>query len=183
MKKFHLFVFILILFILQYSVLGVFFQSGRIPNLFVALVASLAIIFGFERSVGWVIFAGLLLDVGSFWFVGSGALALVVILWLIDRMKVITEFRSKRYLFVLLLFLTAWVSSAAFDILVKFILGVEDFFYSGFFVPSYFLIFGKDYFLKTTYTALSVIAVYFFARKMSREAETLSAAKERKMLL
>ena len=107
MKKFHLFLIILTLFIFQYSILGVFFRSGRIPNLFVALVTSLAIIFGFEKSLKWIFFAGFLLDAGSAWLMGSGILALVVILWLIDKAKAIAEFRSKRYLFAFLLFLTA----------------------------------------------------------------------------
>ncbi len=93
MKKFHLLLFILILFVFQYSILGIFFQNGRIPNLFVALVTSLAIIFGFEKSLKWVVFAGFLLDAGSAWLFGSGILALVIILWLIDKVKAIAEFR------------------------------------------------------------------------------------------
>ncbi len=113
MKKFYLFLFVLAVFFLQYSILGVFFRSGRIPNLFVALTVSLAILFGFEKSLGWTVFAGFFLDIGSSWLFGSGILALVVILWLIDKMKAIAEFRSKRYLFAVLLFLTAGSALAA----------------------------------------------------------------------
>jgi rod shape-determining protein MreD len=177
MKKFYLFLFILILFVFQYSILGIFFQNGRIPNLFVALVTSLAIIFGFEKSLKWVVFAGFLLDVGSAWLFGSGILALVIILWLIDKVKAIAEFRSKRYLFAFLLFLTAGISSVVFDILVELILKAERlFFLSASFAPLNFS-FGTDYALKTVYTALSVIAVYFFVRKIPKRASILSARK------
>lgn len=179
MKKFYLFLFILILFILQYSILGVFFQNNRIPNLFVALVTSLAIIFGFEKSLGWIIFSGFLLDIGSPWLVGSGILALVIILWLIDKAKAIAEFRSKRYLFALLLFLTAGVSSVAFDILMELILKAERLFSLSVSASHYFPVFEKDYILKTVYTALSVIAVYFFVRKIPQKTDFFSAEKRK----
>ncbi|HBB36382.1 MAG: hypothetical protein A2374_00175 [Candidatus Moranbacteria bacterium RIFOXYB1_FULL_44_23] len=179
MKKLNLFLFILILFIFQYSVLGVFFHIGRIPNLFVALVVSLAIIFGFEKSLGWTIFAGFLLDVGSTWLVGSGILTLVVILWLIDKMKAITEFRSKRYLFAVLLFLTAGVSGIAFDILIEIIFRIEKLFSPDVASLRHFSVIGKAYVLKTAYTAFSVIPVYFFARKFPKRSGIFLAGKKR----
>jgi rod shape-determining protein MreD len=179
MKKFYLFLFILAVFFLQFSVLGAFFKSGRIPNLFVALTVSLAIIFGFEKSLGWVVFAGFLLDAGSSWLIGSGILALVIILWLIDKMKAIAEFRSKRYLFAVLLFLTAGVSSVVFDILMKLVFGAERFFFLNISAPHYFTAFGADYILKTFWTALSIIPVYFFARKIPERPGILLAKNKR----
>lgn len=179
MKKFYLFLFILALFFLQYSILGVFFKSGRIPNLFVALIVSLALIFGFEKSLGWVIFAGFLLDVGSSWLVGSGILALVIILWLIDKMKAIAEFRSKRYLFAVFLLLTAGVSSAAFDIFLELIFRTEKLFSLSVSASHFFTAFGADYFLKTAWTALSVIPVYFFARRIPERPGIFLAKNKR----
>lgn len=178
MKKFYLFLFILIIFIFQYSILGVFFESGRIPNLFVALVASLAMIFGFEKSLGWIIFAGFFLDIGSSWFIGSGILTLVIVLWLIDKTKAIAEFRSKRYIFVFLLFLTAGISSVAFDILIELILKAERFFSFNVSASHYFPVFQKDYILKTAYTAFSVIPVYFFIRKIPQKNDFFSAKRK-----
>ncbi|OGI27653.1 MAG: hypothetical protein A2359_03020 [Candidatus Moranbacteria bacterium RIFOXYB1_FULL_43_19] len=177
MKNFNLFLLILVLFIFQFSILGVFFQSGRIPNLFVALVVSLAIIFGFEKSLPWVVFAGFLSDAGSTWLFGSGILALVIILWLIDKVKAIAEFRSKRYLFAFLLFLTTGVSSVAFDISIELILKAEKLFSLGVSSASLNLSFGTDYTLKTAYTALSVIAVYFFVRKIPKRSNIILARK------
>lgn len=177
MKKFNLSLLILALFIFQYSILGVFFQSGRIPNLFVALVVGLAIIFGFEKSLKWVIFAGFLLDAGSAWLFGSGILALVIVLWLIDKTKAIAEFRSKRYLFAFLLFLTAGISSVTFDILMELIIKAERLFSLSTSSASSNFSFEMDYALKTAYAASSVILVYFFVRKIPRRVNVLSARK------
>ncbi|MDD5489779.1 MAG: rod shape-determining protein MreD [Candidatus Moranbacteria bacterium] len=179
MRKMYLFLFVLILFILQYSILGVFFRSGRIPNLFVALTVSLAIIFGFEKSLGWTVLAGFFLDVGSSWLIGSGILALVVILWLIDKMKAIAELRSKRYLFAVLLFFTAGISSVVFDALMGIIFKTEGFFSLSISASHSFPSLGADYALKTVYTAASVIPVYFFARKIPKRSEIFLARNKR----
>lgn len=167
--------FIIIIFILYYSVLGVFLQNSIIPNLFVALTVSLAIIFGFEKSLTWIIFAGFLMDIGSAWPVGSGILALVIVLWLIDKMKAITEFRSKRYLFVFLLFFTSGISNVVFDILMELIVRIEKIFLLNVSAVYSFPIFEKNYILKNSCTALSIIVVYFFARKISPKTEVLLA--------
>lgn len=179
MKKFYLFLIILALFFLQYSVLGVFFQSGRIPNLFVALTVSLAIIFGFEKSLGWAVFAGFLLDAGSAWLIGSGILSLVIILWLMDKVKAIAEFRSKRYLFAALLLLAAGVSSVAFDIFLELIFRTERLFFFSSSASHYLPTFGADYILKTAWTALSAIPVYFFVRKIPKRPGVFLARSKR----
>jgi len=155
---------ILIVFILQYSVLGVFFQSARIPNLFVALVASLAIIFGFKKSVSWTILAGFLMDIGAPWLFGSGMLILVLILWLVDRLKIVTELRSKRYLFIVLFALIVFVSSFAFDFFLKFELGAERYILQGISnLPGPAV--SPDYFFKLIYSAILGMGIYHFLRK------------------
>jgi len=179
MKKYHLFLFVSTLFFFQYSILGIFFQNGRIPNLFVALAVSLAVIFGLEKSLVWIIFSGFLMDIGSFWLIGTGIMALLIILWLIDKVKAIAEFRSKRYLFVFLLFLTAGLSSIAFDILIRIILKAERIFLSDINFSECYPLFGTDNVLKAVYTSLSALAVYFFARKMLKKTNVFLAKKRK----
>jgi len=176
MKKFYLFILILIIFVLQYSVLGVFFQSARIPNLFVALAASLAIIFGFEKSVGWTIFAGLLMDIGAPWPVGSGVLILVLILWLVDRLKVVAELRSKRYFFISLFALIVFVASFAFDLFLKFELGAERYILES--APSLSSpVASPDYFFKLVYSAILGMGIYHFSRKARIRPHSLLAGQ------
>ncbi len=174
MKKFYLFLLILIIFFFQFSILGVFFEGGRSPNLFVALTAGLVLFFGFERSLIWTALAGLLLDIGSSWPIGLGALGLVIVLWLIDKIKDIAEFRSKRYLFAFFLFLTAGTASVFFDFFLNYFFRIEKIFFPNVSVQLFFPSFGKDYVLKTIYTAASAIVVYFFVRKIPRKSETFS---------
>jgi len=173
MKNFYLFLLILIFFLFQYSVLGVFLKSGQIPNLFVALTVSLAVISGFEKSLGWVILSGFWLDVGSFWIIGSGSLALVIILWLIDKIKTIAEFRSKRHWFAILLFLTAGFSSVLFDALLELIFKTENFFFTDINSVHLFSSSGTDYILKTIWTALLVIPLYFLVRRILENSKMI----------
>src|SRR4030042_4323667 len=164
MKKFFLFLFILILFFLQYSILGVFFGLGRVPNLFVVFTVSLAVLFGFEKSVGWVILAGLLMDSGSSWLLGSGTLILVAVLWIIEKIKVVAELRSKRYYFVMLFSILVFLSSFLFDVMLRFMVKTENHFFpniSDFTGPEMNL----DYFLKYSYSVVLGIGVYYFIRK------------------
>lgn len=165
MKKFYLFIFIGLLFLIQYSVLGVFLPSARIPNLFVALAVSLIIIFGFERSVSWVAFAGLFMDMGASWFLGSGALVLILISWLVDRLKVVAELRLKKHLFVLLFGLIIFVSSLAFDIFLRFELEAQRYIFSS--VPSLPSVRANlDYLIKLVYSVILGGGVYYFIRQM-----------------
>ena len=169
MKNFYLFLLILVLFLFQYSALGVFLKSEQIPNLFVALTVSLAVILGFEKSLGWVILSGFWLDAGSFWIIGSGSLALVIILWLIDKIKAIAEFRSKKHWFAILLFLTAGLSSILFDGLLEIIFKTEKIFFADINPVHLFSSSGTDYVLKTIGTALSVILLYFWVRQILKK--------------
>lgn len=176
MKKFYLFILILILFILQYSVLGVFLQSTRIPNLFVALAASLAIIFGFEKSIGWTVLAGFLMDIGAPWPVGSGILILVLILWLVDRLKVVAELRSRRYFFISLFALIVFVSAFAFDLLLKFELGAERYILEN--APAFSgPVANLDYFFKLAYSVILGMGIYHFCRKARSRSHSLPAVR------
>jgi hypothetical protein len=177
MKKFYLFVFILALFVLQYSVLGAFMQSARLPNLFVALAVSMAIIFGFEKSASWVILAGVLMDVGAPWPIGAGTLVLVLILWLADKIKAVMELRLTRYFFVLLYALMVIIFSFAFDVFLKLELGIWKYIFhktsnlSGLKVD-------LNYALKLFWALLFGIGVYYFSRSTKVRFLPLSRNKK-----
>lgn len=177
MKKFYLFIFVLILFFLQYSVLGVFLKLGRIPNLFVAFTVSLAILFGFEKSVGWVILAGLFMDAGSSWLLGSGTLILVAVLWIIEKIKIVAELRSKRYYFVMLFSILVFLSSFLFDVILNFEIRAENYFFQnmpGFSGPEM----NFDYFFKYFYSVILGIGIYHFARKARTRSFSLPSAQK-----
>jgi rod shape-determining protein MreD len=168
MKKWTVVVFIILIFVLQFSVLGAFIKAGRIPNLFVALAVSMVVLFGFEKSVPWILLAGLFMDSGSSWLIGSGTLVLVLISWLVDKLKIIAELRSKRYLFAFLLAFLIFISSVIFDflifLLVKFEkqLGAND-------TANLGIMANFDYLAKLIYSVFFGIAVYYFVRKFKTQ--------------
>lgn len=140
-------------------------NSSRIPNLFVALVVSLILFFGFEASWGWIVFSGLLMDVGSNWFLGIGTLALVLISWLVNKLKVVAELRSKRYLFALLLSALIAFSSIIFDLLMHaFTILEKQIGIPG--VIIFIFQINSDYAVKIFFSIIFGILMYLAARKM-----------------
>jgi hypothetical protein len=168
MKKLNVAVFIIIIFLLQFSVFGVFIRLERIPNLFIAFAVSLIIFFGFEKSLPWIIIAGLAMDSGSSWMIGSGTIILVVISWLLDKLKIIAELRSKRYLFAFLLAFLVILSSSIFDILVFAAVSFEkQSGVQGITIPEIRV--NLDYLMKLAYAAIFGIAIYYLARRIKTE--------------
>lgn len=165
MKKLTSFIFVIAIFLLQFSVLGVFLKFGQIPNLFVAFAVSLIVLFGFTRSLGWIIFSGFMLDIGSTWLIGSGMLVLIAVSWLVDELKIIAELRSRRYLFAILLSLLIAGASITFDFLLHFLIVFEkQIGISG--LVDYNLLFNSDYAVKIIFSMVSGVIIYLLARKI-----------------
>ena len=168
MRKWVLVIFIISIFILQFSIMGTFIKAGRIPNLFVAFAVSLIVLFGFEKSVPWIVLTGLVMDSGSAWLIGSGTLILILISWLLDKLKIIAELRSKRYLFVFLLALLIVLSSVIFDLLILFLVNFEkQLGIAG--VNILEIKVNLDYLAKLFYSIFFGIAIYYFVRKIKMQ--------------
>jgi hypothetical protein len=165
MKKILPIIFVFFLFVVQFSVLGVFFASGRIPNLFVAFAVGLVILFGFWRSLGWIIAAGFLMDVGASWPIGTGLLIIVVVSWLVEKLKVFADLRSKRYLFVTYLAILIVFSSLIFDFSLQFLLKFEhQIGWNNF--SSFTLQMSADYWLKLFWASAAGLGIYALIRKI-----------------
>jgi rod shape-determining protein MreD len=167
MKNFFIFIFCTIAVLFQLSVEGSFFSPERIPDLALALVTTLVISMGFEKSAPWLVFTGLLVDAGSGTIFGTAALAYVFIGWAISHLAAVADIRSRKILFAASLGAITAFSEIAKDL----------FFWASFHVKDYYLhqsfavhtnFFSLDYLLKMIYTVLAAYFIYFVFRRSSR---------------
>lgn len=167
MKNFILFIFCTTAVFFQLSIEGSFFSPGRIPDLALALVITLVLSMGFEKSVGWLVFTGLLIDAGSGTIFGTAALAYVFIGWAISHLAAVANIRSRKILFAASLGAITVFSEIAKDL----------FFWASFRFKEYYLhqsfgmqvnFFSLDYFSKIIYTVLAVYSIYYVFRRSSR---------------
>ncbi|MFH0930158.1 MAG: rod shape-determining protein MreD [Candidatus Moraniibacteriota bacterium] len=181
MKNFILFIFCAIAVFFQLSVEGSFFSPERIPDLALALVITLVISMGFEKSALWLVFTGLLIDAGSGTIFGTAALAYVFIGWAISHLAAVADIRSRKILFALSLGAITAFSEIAKDL----------FFWASFRLKDYYLhqsfgthinFFSLDYFFKIIYTVLVVYFIYYIFRRSSRRflQEPISLARKKR---
>jgi rod shape-determining protein MreD len=181
MKNFFLFVSCTIVVFFQLSVEGSFFSPGRIPDLALALVITLVISMGFEKSAPWLVFAGLLIDAGSGTIFGSAALAYVFIGWAISHLAAVADIRSRKILFAASLGAITVFSEIAKDLLLWASFRLKDYYlHQSFGIHLNF--FSPDYFLKIVYTVLAVYFIYYVFRRSSRRLlqEPVRLAKRRR---
>ncbi|MCX6763091.1 MAG: rod shape-determining protein MreD [Candidatus Moranbacteria bacterium] len=167
MKNFIFFIFCTTSVLVQLSIEGSFFSSGRIPDLALALVITLVLSMGFEKSVGWLVFMGLLIDAGSGTIFGTAALTYVFVGWAISHLASVADIRSRKILFAASLGTITVFSEIAKDL----------FFWASFRFKDYYLhqpfgihanFFSLDYFFKMLYTVLAVYLIYYVFRRSSR---------------
>jgi rod shape-determining protein MreD len=165
MKKWTITFFLVIIFIVQFSTLSVFLKTKWVPNLFLLFAISLIILFGFDESWEWIVVCGLLMDAGANWLWGTGTLVMIVIAWLVNELKIIAEFRSRRYIFLVILSLLFVVSSLAFDFSIHFLtalekqMGISKNFSFDFYADT-------DYLAKLIFSIICGLAIYSFSRKI-----------------
>lgn len=167
MKNLFLIIFCVIVVIFQVSAEGSFFAEKRIPDLTLALVITFVLTMGFEKSAGWIIFTGLLIDAGSSSIFGTAALVYIFIGWIISNLAAVADIRSRKILF-----------AASLGIITAFAEIVKDlFFWGALNVRVYYLqktpgvhmhFFNVDYMLKIFYTILASYLIYYIFRKLSR---------------
>jgi rod shape-determining protein MreD len=167
MKNLFLFVFCTIVVFFQLSAFGSFFSPERIPDLALALVITLVIAMGFEKSVLWLVFTGLLIDAGSGTIFGTATLAYVLIGWAISHLAAVADIRSRKILFAASLGAITVFSEISKDL----------FFWAGFHLKDYYLhqsfavhinFFSLGYLMKMIYTVLAVYFIYYVFRRSSR---------------
>jgi len=167
MKNFFLFVFCTIVVFFQLSIEGVFFSLERIPDLALALVITLVISMGFEKSAPWLVLAGLLIDAGSGTIFGTGALAYIFIGWAISYLAAVADIRSRKILFAASLGAITVFSEITKDLFFWVSFRLKDYYlHQSFAVHANF--FSLDYFLKIVYTVLAVYLIYYVFRRSSR---------------
>lgn len=167
MKNFFLFIFCIIAVFLQLSVEGSFFSPERIPDLALALVITLVVSMGFEKSALWLVLAGILIDAGSGTIFATATLAYILIGWAISHLSAVADIRSRKILFAVSLGAITVFSEIAKDL----------FFWASFRIKDYYLrqsytvhanFFSLNYFLKIVYTVLAVYLIYYAFRRLSR---------------
>lgn len=167
MRNFFLALFCVVIVLLQVSSAGIFFGFERIPNLVLALAVSLVLIMGFEKSLVWIILAGILVDAYSGWAIGINAVILVLIAWATSGFQSVADIKSRRLLFFpAIFFLTAGLA-VTYDLLARLAgraatlwLGANNLGFGAYY-------FSWNYALKVIFTAFSVYAVYYFAKKIN----------------
>jgi rod shape-determining protein MreD len=167
MKNFFLFVFCTIVVFFQLSVEGSFFSPERIPDLVLALVITLVVSMGFEKSAPWLVFTGLLIDAGSGTIFGTVALAYILIGWAISHLAAVADIRSRKILFAASLGAITVFSEIAKDLFFWASFRLKDYYlHQSFAVHANF--FSLDYFLKIVYTVLTTYLIYYAFRRSSR---------------
>jgi len=181
MKNFVLFIFCVVAVFLQLSVEGSFFSAGRIPDLALALVITLVISMGFEKSAPWLVFTGLLIDAGSGTIFGTVALVYVLIGWAISHLAAVADIRSRKILFAASLGAITVFSEIAKNLFFWASFRLKDqYLHQSFGIHANF--FSLDYFLKIVYTVLAVYLIYYVFRRSSRRLlqEPIKLARKRR---
>lgn len=150
------------------SAAGLFFKPERIPNITLALVIGLVFILGFERSLVWVVFSGLLFDAVSGHIFGTSALLLVLVGWMISVLSTAVDFKSRRLLFLPVLFLLSASLAFLFDILDGIFIRVSGAWLNVRDMVSGINYFSWDYVLKIAFTALSVFIIYYLIQRLNK---------------
>ena len=167
MKNIFIAIFCIVIVFFQLSVEGVFFGQQRIPDLALALVITLILAAGFEKSIGWILLTGGLLDMGTRTIFGTTALVFLLIGWAISSLAAVTDIRSKKMFFLILLACIAAIAEIIKDLAI-----VESTRIGAYYLQNttnlYAVHFNVDYFLKIFYTILATYAVYYIFRRMSR---------------
>lgn len=166
MRSFNLFIFILVLVLIQLSVLGSFVSPARIPNLVLALIVCFVVYRGFEKYLGWIIFSGFLLDIGASRPLGSTSLLLVLVALGIDRLNAVSNIKSRHLLFYLSLAVIFALSLFIFDWASVGLLNIEKYFLKNNQLISSPVEINFDYFLKSAYTILGGFVIYLIIRKL-----------------
>ncbi|MFA5925716.1 MAG: hypothetical protein WC831_02175 [Parcubacteria group bacterium] len=168
MRNFFFVIFCAAVVFLQVSSAGVIFGSERVPNFALALVISLVLVLGFEKSLAWIILTGILVDVYSGWIIGMDALVMIIIAWVVSALLSVADIKSRKSLFFPALFLLSAGFALIYDILAGIFMHVAILWLN--IGGSYFRVnySGWDYTFKIFFTALSVYAVYYFVERINR---------------
>lgn len=165
MKNLILLSFCAVVVLLQLSAEGVVFSGQRIPDLALALAITLVVTMGFEKSIGWIVLIGLLIDAGSNPVFGTTALAYLLTGWGISCLVTVADIRSRKILFLLSLAAFTVFSEVAKDFLVLGSLKIKaHYFKEAFSVSGNF--FSLDYALKILYTILAMYFVYYIFKRI-----------------
>ena len=168
MRNLFIAIFCVAVVLLHISAAGLFFKPERIPNITLALVISLVFILGFERSIIWIVLAGLLLDAISGHIFGISALLLVLVGWMISALSTAVDFKSRRLLFLPVLFFLSASLTFFFDILDGIFIRVSGAWFNFYGMVSSINYFSWDYVLKITFTALFVFIIYYLTKRLNK---------------
>lgn len=168
MRNLFIAIFCAAIVLLHISASGIFFKSERIPNITLALVIGLVFILGFEKSLVWIVIAGLLLDAVSGRIFGISALILALIGWAISALSTAVNFRSRRLLFLPVLFLLSAGLAFVFDISEGMIIRASGAWFNAQGGVSGINYFSGDYVLKISYTAFFAFIMYYLAARLNK---------------
>jgi len=168
MRNLFIAIFCAVVVILHISAAGVFFKAERVPNITLAFVISLVFILGLERSLVWIVLAGLLLDAVSGHIFGTSALLLVLMGWIISALSTAVDFKSRRMLFLPVLFFLSASLAFLFDILDRIFIRVSGVWFNSLGIVASINYFSWDYFLKIVFTALFVFVIYYLTKRLNK---------------
>jgi rod shape-determining protein MreD len=154
--------------LLHISAAGSFFRPERVPNITLALVMSLVLVLGFEKSLVWIILSGLIFDTASGYIFGTSALLLVLIGWTIGALSTVVDVKSRKLLFLPSLFLLSVIFALLFDATEGLIIRISSSWFNFHSMISSANYFSWDYVLKITFTALSVFVIYYLTKRMNK---------------
>jgi rod shape-determining protein MreD len=167
MKNIILVIFCAVIVFFQLSVEGTFFGQQRIPDLALALVITFTVALGFSESIKWILFTGILLDMGSSAIFGTTALIFFLVGWATSSFGTIADMRSKKILFLAALAFVAAFAEILKDLALVASARIKTH-YSQNTTNFLSVHFDFDYFLKILYTVLATYAVYWIFRRMSK---------------
>lgn len=168
MRNLFIAIFCAAVVLLHISAVGLFFKPERIPNITLALVISLVFILGFEKSLIWIILVGLIFDAVSGRIFGTSALLLALIGWTISTLSTAVDFKSRRLLFLPVLFLLSAGLAFLFDILEGIITRVSGAWLNFHGMASNINYFSWDYVLKIVFTSLFVFIIYYLIVRLNK---------------
>jgi rod shape-determining protein MreD len=159
--------------IIQGSVLPIFFSSGRIPNIILALVLVVAISAGFDDYLFWILAAGILFDLVSFQRFGVSAFFLVAVSYLASFFSRRFPMESRNWGFLLAAFFML-IASVFYNFLITYS-AVPFLSFRSLMIFSNSLL-NINFLFQASYNILFFILFYFIYEKLNNKSRLYNEA-------
>jgi rod shape-determining protein MreD len=162
LRKIYIFISLFLLVIIQVSVLPVFFNSRRIPDLVLIVLIFLAARRGFSAVWGIAIVAGLLMDLLSFFPIGADIISFALVVFIVGFLAqhfFVAQSTWKFFVLIALIFIGTIANDLILSVLMKIFLNINKISSTGFATLS------SDLWLKVLNNIVGFVIIYWPLKK------------------